>query len=175
MAGARDLTPTGRVILGMIRMGRRTGYDIKQLVDVSTRFFWAASYGQIYPELKRLQDAGLVAGTPEPSGGRARIVYSLTDEGERVLDEWLSTNGELVWEMRDETLLKLFLSEGRDPEELKAHMAAARERSEDLARRLRELGPGPDDPEPGPQLVRRFGIEFNEWLADWWRRAEERS
>ncbi len=48
-----QLSPTARVLLAMIRNGRRTGYEIKQLVDVSTRFFWAASYGQIYPELKR--------------------------------------------------------------------------------------------------------------------------
>ena len=56
--GVETLSPTGRVILGMIRMGRRTGYDIKQLVDVSARFFWSASYGQIYPELKRLEEGG---------------------------------------------------------------------------------------------------------------------
>ena len=33
---------------------RMSGYEIKALVDKSTRFFWAASYGQIYPELQRL-------------------------------------------------------------------------------------------------------------------------
>ena len=46
----------------MLRLGRRTGYEIKSLVDVSTRFFWAASYGQIYPELARLEELGLVKG-----------------------------------------------------------------------------------------------------------------
>jgi PadR family transcriptional regulator AphA len=170
-----DLTPTGRVILGMIRMGRRTGYEIKQLVDVSTRFFWAASYGQIYPELRRLEEAGLVSSEAEPAGGRARTVYSLTDEGERALDEWLAARDELVWELRDEALLKLFLSEGRDPDELAGHMRAARERSEAVAERLRSLGPERDDPLPGPQLVRQFGVEFNEWLAEWWGRAEQRA
>jgi hypothetical protein len=44
---APDLTPTGRVILGMLALGKTTGYDIKQFVDKSTRHFWAASYGQI--------------------------------------------------------------------------------------------------------------------------------
>ena len=56
------LTPTGRVILGMIALGRQTGYDIKQLVDKSTRHFWSASYGQIYPELRRLEEQGLIRG-----------------------------------------------------------------------------------------------------------------
>ena len=57
-----ELSKTAYVILGMLTLGRRTGYEIKALVDVSTRFFWAASYGQIYPELKRLEAAGLIEG-----------------------------------------------------------------------------------------------------------------
>src|SRR5438309_3664848 len=84
-----DLTPTGRVILGMLALGKRTGYDIKQLVDKSTRHFWAASYGQIYPELKRLEDQGLVSGRAEPTGGRPRMVYELTGAGEQALEAWL--------------------------------------------------------------------------------------
>ena len=39
------------VILGTLARRPLTGYEIKQVVDHSTRFFWAASYGQIYPDL----------------------------------------------------------------------------------------------------------------------------
>src|SRR5215211_2439172 len=67
---ARDHSKTAYVILGMLALGKRTGYEIKALVDVSTRFFWAASYGQIYPELKRLEEAGLIRGEEDPSHGR---------------------------------------------------------------------------------------------------------
>src|SRR6185503_7490036 len=49
-----SLSPTARVILGLLAWGPRTGYEIKQVTDQSTRFFWGASYGQIYPELRRL-------------------------------------------------------------------------------------------------------------------------
>src|ERR1700750_2483545 len=78
---ALELSPTGRVILGTVALGKRTGYDIKAFVDTTARSFWAASYGQLYPELKRLEDQGLVRGRPEPSGGRARTVYELTEAG----------------------------------------------------------------------------------------------
>jgi DNA-binding PadR family transcriptional regulator len=44
-------------VLGLDRAGPRSGYDIKRVVDKSIRF-WAASYGQIYPELKWLEEAG---------------------------------------------------------------------------------------------------------------------
>src|SRR2546428_9884769 len=78
-----ELSPTARVILGMIRMGKRTGYEIKQIVDVSTRFFWAASYGQIYPELKRLEERGLVGSRSEPTGGGAPAQDPPTPPGGR--------------------------------------------------------------------------------------------
>src|SRR5438067_9773063 len=114
-AGPRqeELTPTARVILGMITLGKRTGYDIKQFVDKTTRHFWAASYGQIYPELKRLEELGLVQGRSEPSGGRARTVYELTDEGRLALQHWLASDEETLYELRDEGMLKLFFSDSR--------------------------------------------------------------
>src|SRR2546423_15556211 len=90
----RELTPTGRVILGMIAFGRESGYEIKQLVDRSTRHFWAASYGQIYPELRRLEQQGLVTSRSEPSGARARTVYQLTESGRDALRHWLGSHAE---------------------------------------------------------------------------------
>ena len=55
---------------GVARERPLSGYDIKAIVDRSTRFFWAASYGQIYPELRRLEAEGLVEGEDAPNGGR---------------------------------------------------------------------------------------------------------
>jgi PadR family transcriptional regulator, regulatory protein AphA len=106
-----DLTPTGRVILGMLSLGKTSGYDIKQLVDKSTRHFWAASYGQIYPELRRLEEQGLVAGHEEPTGGRPRRVYALTQAGREALEGWLASDREPLYELRDEGMLKLFFSD----------------------------------------------------------------
>src|SRR5260370_29727264 len=106
-----ELSPTGRVILGLIPFGRRTGYDIKTFVDKTTRYFWAASYGQIYPELKRLEDQGLVRGRPEPSGRRARTAYELTDAGAAALEDWLAAAEEPLDEPPDRGKLKPFFSD----------------------------------------------------------------
>src|SRR4051812_11111626 len=105
-----QLSATAYVILGMLRGGPKSGYEIKALVDNSTRFFWAASYGQIYPELKRLAEAGLVVGSDSPTGGRRRTVYEITADGEAELVAWLRRPPE-VFEMREEGLLKLFFAE----------------------------------------------------------------
>src|SRR5262245_66602910 len=77
------------VLLGLLASGPRSGYGIKKVVDRSTRFFWAASYGQIYPELKRLEADGLIEGEDRPNGGRSRRVYSLTPAGREALLEWM--------------------------------------------------------------------------------------
>src|SRR5436190_9562491 len=106
-----NLSPTAYVILGMVRLGRATGYEIKQLVDVSTRFFWAASYGQIYPELKRLEEMGLIEGTDASTGGRRRRTYSLSAAGEEALHDWLVSSSDLVYEVRDEGLLRFFFAD----------------------------------------------------------------
>src|SRR3954451_8175366 len=114
---AQTLSKTAYVILGMLRLGKRTGYEIKSLEDVSTRFFWAASYGQIYPELARLEAAGLVRSERDDSDGRGRKAYELTQEGEAALHEWLLSPEPLHLELRHEGALKLFFSDALEGEE----------------------------------------------------------
>ena len=112
-----ELGKTAYVILGMLKLGRRTGYEIKALVDVSTRFFWAASYGQIYPELARLEKQGLVKGEVDRTNGRRPKAYELTAAGERALHEWLTSDDPLHIELRHEGALKFFFSDALTPEE----------------------------------------------------------
>ena len=102
-----DLGPTSYVVLGMLAKGSRSGYDIKQLADISTRHFWAVSYGQIYPELKRLAAAGLVKSEDASRGTRQRTVYNLTAKGRQVFSAWVADPTVKKLELRDEMLLKL--------------------------------------------------------------------
>src|SRR5882757_88205 len=109
-----ELSATGKVILGMLAARPRSGYEIKQLVDNTARFFWAASYGQIYPELKRLEKDGLISGSDSANGKRQRTVYKLTAAGKRAAREWIDRPPE-VFELRDEGLLELFFAGSIDP------------------------------------------------------------
>ena len=135
-----ELSPTAYVILGMVSGEPRSGYEIKALVDNTTRFFWAASYGQIYPELKRLSEAGLVEGVDAPTGGRKRTVYAITADGEEELKAWLRQPPE-TYEMREEGLLKLFFAGALPPEEAVEILRAMREHRAGLAERLRAMEP----------------------------------
>jgi PadR family transcriptional regulator, regulatory protein AphA len=169
-----ELSPTAYVILGFVRNEPRSGYEIKALVDNSTRFFWAASYGQIYPELKRLSEAGLITGSDSPTGGRKRTVYEITADGEEELRAWLRQTPE-TFEMRDEGLLKLFFANALPREEaveILRSMRAKRLAVYQQLRAIEELKGEIED--PFPMIVLQGGLEFSQWFADWCERMEAR-
>ena len=164
-----ELSPTAHVILGTLGWRPMSGYDIKSIVDKSTRFFWAASYGQIYPELRRLAAAGLIEGKASPQGGRRRNVYRLTPAGRKELRAWLDADPE-VFELRDEALLKLFFADGSGGGSATGTLAAKRRTHERIVERLKEIE-ATGKPDGFAYLVLRYGIELNEWTADWCERT----
>lgn len=170
-----DLSPTAYVILGMVSREPRSGYEIKSLVDNTTRFFWTASYGQIYPELRRLSEAGLVSGSDAPTGGRKRTVYEITADGEEELKAWLRKPPE-TYELREEGLLKLFFAGVLPREEAAQILRSMREHRLAMVERLREIEPmAVAKGDPYPLMVLRGGIEFNRWLAAWCERMESQA
>jgi DNA-binding PadR family transcriptional regulator len=164
-----EFSPTAYVILGMLAWGPRSGYDIKSIVDKSVRFFWAASYGQIYPELRRLSEASLIEG--EAQGGRRRTVYRITALGTEALEAWLTEQPQ-TFEARDEALLKLFLA-GAAPDTAVASLESKLHSHEATLERLREVEAS-GSASGFTALVLRYGIESNEWMAGWCRREAER-
>jgi PadR family transcriptional regulator AphA len=169
-----ELSSVGKVILGALHMRPRSGYEIKRLVDHSTRFFWAASYGQIYPELRRLEERGLIQGASEPRGGRRRRVYRLKPAGRRALRDWLLAP-DLTYEVRDEGLLKLFFASALGDGEALELIHEMRMQKEAILERLREVERQlPAGAAGYPSLALDFGIGKHEWIVDWYRRLERR-
>jgi PadR family transcriptional regulator, regulatory protein AphA len=178
-ADMSSLTPTARVILGMLALGARTGYDIKRAIDLSTRFFWGASYGQIYPELHRLEERGLVEAKPDPQGGRRRTSYSLTSAGRAALRGWLLNNDDLLFEWRDEWTLKLFFGDlvGRD--DVVANLRDKQEWAERSLELFRGIEPQArtgffEDDQLYPYVSLLYGIDLLKWMRDWCERTAKR-
>ena len=177
-----ELSATAKVILGMLASRPRSGYEIKQLVDASARFFWAASYGQIYPELKRLEKAGLVRGADSSQGARQRTTFELTAEGWRAAREWIDSPPEVL-EIRDEGLLELFFAGSIDPkraaEVARERAALSRAKAAELraiSEQIEDTGAptGPKtEPDAGSLAVLRYGIEMSDWTAEWFERTAE--
>jgi DNA-binding PadR family transcriptional regulator len=163
-----ELTPTGTVILGFLSGSEMSGYDIKTRVDESTRFFWAASYGQIYPELKRLAEAGLIEPSDQPGGERGRIAYRITGPGLDALRAWL-LNEDSTMELRHEGMLKLFFADALPRSQRVEMVRAMAELHRGKADRLRlvQEAQQPVEGDPSWLAVLRFGLGFNQWAIEW--------
>jgi PadR family transcriptional regulator AphA len=168
-----EATAVTWAILGLIRQRPMSGYDLKRSVDRTIRHFWAASYGQIYPELRRLEHAGWIAGEDARNGGRSRRLYGLTATGRAALEHWLHGH-ETRLELRDESLLRLFFADALPAEEALGLLAARREGYRMMLAYLRSLddGTGPDP--PFVDLVYRWGLDHCEWGIEWCDRQERR-
>lgn len=169
-----DLSPTGYLILGMVAIGACSGYAIRNRVERATRFFWAASNGQIYPELKRLETAGLLTSSPARDGERRRIEYELTDAGRTTLHGWLTHSSRLTFEQRNEGLLKLFFGDVLTTEEAIALIREMRHHHE-MVRAGIELATPPNHPDRHfGYIVKEYGLGLHAWVIGWCRQLEER-
>lgn len=159
-------------VLGMVKKGRQTGYEIKRLVEHSVRFFWAGSPGQIYPELARLEAAGLLSRTESPRGGRARNVYSLTDAGERALHAWLTEPSESLFELRNEGLLKIFFADCLSDAEAIGVVRAMRAKHETILDGIRRGSPPYGPGRRFGYISWQYGLGLHGWIVEWCKQTE---
>ena len=172
-AGHKDLqalTTQDYVVLGMVRIGCRTGYEVKQMVEMSIRFYWTISHVQIYPALRRLEERGLLEGKDDPRGRRARRVYEITEAGERALSDWLLAASDIPFELRDLGMVKLFFADAIDETRARILLANVRERSEQRLAVLRTFGLAAgavgDGSNRYPFLTLKLGIAFHQAMVD---------
>jgi PadR family transcriptional regulator, regulatory protein AphA len=167
---AGGLAAPGYVVLGMVGLGARSGYEIKQMVDQSIRFFWTISPVQIYPSLEQLERAGFITGQDEPRGKRPRRVYEITPDGAQALREWLLRADPMPFEIRDLGLVKLFFADALDRREAGELLDAIRQRSAERVATLRAIEPVALDAEANgdvfPLLTLRMGIAFHQAMID---------
>src|SRR6516225_1748544 len=165
-----ELGVPGYVVLGMVRLGARSGYEIKQLVENSIRFFWTISQAQIYPSLQLLEQAGFVTGRADPQGRRPRRVFDITPAGETALRDWLTRDEPMPFELRDTGLLKVFFADALDREQALALLRAVRQRSADRVRTLRAIEPAAKAAEAKgnlyPGLTLQLGIAYHQAIID---------
>lgn len=77
------------IILGFLLYGDMTGYDIKRFMGESTVYFYDASFGSIYPALKRMEESGMIASAETVEGGKYKKLYSLNEKGRALFFDWL--------------------------------------------------------------------------------------
>jgi len=158
------------VVLGMVRLGSRSGYEIKQTVEQSIRFFWTISQAQIYPSLELLERTGLIEGREEPQGRRRRRVFQVTPAGERELERWLEREEPMPFELRDVGMVKLFFADAMEPESAARLLQAVQARSEERLADLEQISEVALQVEregnAHPMLTLRMGIAFHRAMIE---------
>jgi DNA-binding PadR family transcriptional regulator len=157
------------VVLGMVGLGSQSGYEIKQRVEQSIRFFWTISPVQIYPSLRRLERAGYITGRADPRGRRQRRVYEITPAGRAALRDWLRRASPMPFELRDLGLVKLFFAGALEPGEAGDLLDAIRRRSEERVTTLREIEPVAqavsEQGDSYPLLTLRMGLAVHQAMV----------
>jgi PadR family transcriptional regulator, regulatory protein AphA len=168
------LKPSSYLVLGMVNLGHQTGYAIKRSVDRSTRFFWAASLAQVYPELAALEADGYVVSTEDPHGARPRKAYRLTDQGRAALAQWLRRERAPDFEFRDEGLLRVFFADALPLEDAIELVRRLRVRAEEIERDFHDRILPLAQAAPGRFLfiAAREGADYYSWRAAWFRSLE---
>ena len=79
-------------LLALLRVGPLSGYDLQKQFSQSVGHVWHAPDSQIYPELRKMETAGLVEGEDQVRGARGtRRVYHVTPAGEAAYAEWMAS------------------------------------------------------------------------------------
>ncbi len=82
---------TEYILLGFLMERDMTGYDMKQHMSFSTSYFVDASFGSIYPSLKRLEQKGLVTLKEAVENGKLKKIYSINEQGKAAFLKWLAS------------------------------------------------------------------------------------
>lgn len=124
-------TTLGYAILGLLAREPLSGYDLTSRMRAPVGFFWQARHSQVYPELARLEEGGLVTHRVVEQRDRPdKKVYSITDAGLDALKEWV-TEPVAPRAVRDELVLKAYSMWLADSEKALALFREQERRHED--------------------------------------------
>lgn len=171
MASPPELSASGAAVLSLLLFGEASGYELRSRADSTLRFFFAApAMSQIYAELDRLAERGLVAAREQKrEGSRPGKVWRLTAKGTRHLARWAAEEPVAPTVLRHHLALRLMLGDlvGRD--RLRAQVAEHQERVRADLADLRSVRAGLDPEDPATAhaaLVAEWGIRTFEAELD---------
>ncbi|GGU96573.1 PadR family transcriptional regulator [Streptomyces litmocidini] len=169
-------------VLAALLEGEASGYDLAKIFDVSVANFWAATPQQLYRELERLAEAGLItARVVEQERRPNKRMFSLTESGRQDLVAYTTTPPRPS-AVRDELMVQVQACDEGDTAAVREFVARRMETARaKLARydRLREwMLDGRDEDtylseaeRVGPYLTLMRGRFFEEENLRWGERA----
>jgi DNA-binding PadR family transcriptional regulator len=171
-------------LLALLIDGEATGYELAKRFDRSVANFWHALPQQLYAELTRMEQDGLVEGEVVVQKTRPnKRVFSMTDRGRRALRDWFEEPARPTG-IKDELLVRVYAADLVEPEPVLSmleHALSAHEQKLAMYESLREtIFRGRSEQEfvrstrrVGPYLTLKNGILYERAIVEWHRWAIE--
>lgn len=163
-------------ILGLLNYTDMHGYRIKEHIEKNFGHMWSINFGQIYPNLKELENEGYITMRelkPSDDGGPHKKLYSITERGEEELLRWLAQSPERPMLIRDSFLLKFaFFGFGETGKALSIIDEQIELFEEQLVRRKNNHARW-EQHGVYVRLLAELGITQNEMYLEWLRRARK--
>ncbi|KOU61894.1 PadR family transcriptional regulator [Streptomyces sp. NPDC060334] len=159
-------------LLGLLSERPASGYDLLKRFETSLANVWPATQSQMYTELTKLAEAGLI--TVSAAGARGRKEYTLTDEGLVELRHWLTRTAPQR-NTRSDILLRVFFLDVITPDQARDYLTGLMEMSEQEHEALRRLADsiewGDDPLSVNGRIALEYGLRFNAMRREWARWA----
>jgi DNA-binding PadR family transcriptional regulator len=178
MKGVAFMSSIRYALLSLLAREPLSGYDIKQHMNNRLGPFWKVGSNQVYPELSKMEEEGLVKlhGVEQHTYRPARKLYEITEAGREALIQWTTEPMVLEHSVRDDFLLKVYNSWLVEPEEMakrieeikKQHeerLAAYMDKVTELTQKLKT--DTSDDPIFSSISVVEFGIQYERLYIEW--------
>ena len=85
-------------LLGLLSQSPLHGYEIRKRLSAIYGPFRALSFSVLYPQLRRMLEAGLIAERVDETTRRSRIVYTITKAGEKKFSQLTDLVNPESWE-----------------------------------------------------------------------------
>lgn len=162
-------------MLGLLTHGPASGYDLLKLFEHSLANVWPATQSQVYAELNRLAETGLIEVSAE--GRRGRKEYTITDVGAQELRQWL-TDIEPHRQRRNDMLLRVFFLDVVEPVQARDFLerqAVEAAKGYDYLHGLKDhVDQGENPLSVYGRLALEWGLRFTAMQREWAEWAAER-
>lgn len=157
------------ILLGFLMEKNMTGYDMKQHMSFSTSYFMDASFGSIYPALKRLTEKGYIEVMEVSEGGKLKKIYSICESGKNEFLKWLDKPIDSSKSSVSSALVKIFfyryLSAERIPELLGQYIQDIKKYKFDLLNLKDKIDNKLDKYERSTMC---FGLDYYDFIIQWY-------
>ncbi|MBP0724140.1 PadR family transcriptional regulator [Bacillus sp. RG28] len=155
------------VILGFLTEKPMSGYDIKQMMENSVAYFFDASYGAIYPALKRMEkEAFIEKEVVQQEGKPNKNLYVITNRGKEEFLSYMESplNPTLI---RSDLLIRIFFGRYTSKENITSWLKKEEQKAKNQLEHLNQINEKYPNMDSFKKMTLLYGIDSAQFTLKW--------